>query len=96
MRPVGAVLPRLHPVELAVLPAEAVEDRVGAALHGRPPLGARRPVARDRVDGGLEAPDVLPHLHEQLALRQAGVLSRGRHVRRCHRVTSRGGGGAPI
>jgi hypothetical protein len=68
---VGAVLPGEHPVEVAVVPVEAGVDGVGAALHRGSAFHACRLVPSDRVDGGLEAADVLPHLEQELALRDA-------------------------
>jgi hypothetical protein len=60
------------------VPVEAGEDAVGAALHVGAPLHPERLVPRDRVDGGLEPPDVLAHLEQQLPLRDpdhAGLVT---------------------
>jgi hypothetical protein len=87
-----------HPVEVAVVPVEAGVDRVGAALHAGPPLDAERLVLRDRVDAGLEAPDVLPHLEQELALREpghGGVVSSHETRRRRGRTRGRNRQGCP-
>jgi hypothetical protein len=57
---------------------EAGVDRVGRALHVGAALRAERLVPGDLVDGGLEPPDVLAHLEQQLALRDrdhAGLVT---------------------
>lgn len=69
---VGAVLPGEGPVEVAVVPVEAGVDEVRPALHAGAPLDAACLVLRDRVDAGIEAPDVVAHLEEKLALGDPG------------------------
>jgi small redox-active disulfide protein 2 len=57
---------------------------------------AGRLVPGDRVDGGLEALDVLAHLHQEVALREPHrVFAHDRPVERGHRIASRGRGRCP-